>query len=142
VDDLDGRDEHRVEVRWQLAPRPVSLEGGTWARAHGRADLMVGAFSRVALKLEVEEGALLPPRGWISPAYGVRAPAPSLTCATVTRLPLRVLTVLRPVAPGAAAGVAPLVDASGAPAGVVVDGGGEICVADDHVRAGGAVERW
>jgi hypothetical protein len=142
VDDLDGRDEHRVEVRWQLAPRPVVLEGGPWARARGRADFLVGAFSRAALKLELEDGALLPPRGWISPAYGVRLPAPSLICATVTRLPLRVLTVLRPVTPDAAPGVEALVDATGAPVGVVLDGGREMRVADDHVRAGGAVERW
>jgi len=142
VDDLDGRDEHRVEVRWQLAPRPVVLEGGTWARARGPADFLVGAFSRAALKPELEDGALLPPRGWISPAYGVRLPAPSLIYATVTRLPLRVLTVLRPVTPDAAPGVEALVDATGAPVGVVLDGGGEMRIADDHVRAGGAVERW
>jgi hypothetical protein len=142
VDDLQGRAEHRIEVRWQLRPRPVSLEGLGWARAHGRADLLVGAFARAPLTLELNEGALLPPRGWVSPAYGVRVPAPALTFGTVTRLPLRVLTVIRPVALGTPPGVEPLLDATGAPDGIRLDGVRELRVADDHVSAGGALARW
>jgi hypothetical protein len=143
VDDLQARAEHRVEIRWQFAPLSVSLEGASWARARGRrGELLVGTFSAAALKLELDEGALLPPRGWVSPAYGVAVPAPALTCAEVTRLPLRVVTVLLPVTPGAVPDVAPLRDGDGALAGCRVTGRTEIEVSDHHVRVGDAVGRW
>jgi hypothetical protein len=61
---------------------------------------------------------------------------------TVTRLPLRVLTVLRAVPGGAPPGVEPVLDADGGPVSVRLDGKRDLCVAEDHVRAGDAVARW
>jgi hypothetical protein len=60
----------------------------------------------------------------------------------VTRLPLRVVTVLLPVTPGAVPDVAPLRDGDGALAGCRVTGRTEIEVSDHHVRVGDAVGRW
>ena len=48
------------------------------------------------LTVAVSRGELTPIRGWHSPDYGERQPAPVLTYSTVTRLPLRIVTLLLP----------------------------------------------
>jgi hypothetical protein len=131
VDDLLGRAQHRVEVRWQFAALPVGLEPAGWARARGaRGHLLVVPFAAAPLALAVDEGRLHPPGGWLSPAYGVRVPAPALTCATDARLPLRVVTLLLPVEAGGAPTVVPVRDAAGGIAAIRVVGRGEIGVGD------------
>jgi len=50
----------------------------------------------VPLKAEVHEGDVAPIQGWISPDYGQRRPAPVVTYSTVTRLPLRIVSLLLP----------------------------------------------
>ena len=56
------------------------------------------AFSAVDLSTEIKAGATNPLRGWISPNYGHRMSAPALTFTTTSTFPLRVVTVLYPVA--------------------------------------------
>jgi len=66
-------------------------------------------------------------RGWVSPVFGRRTPAPLLVYSSVTTLPLRVLTLLLPSSgPHAAVpAVSSVIDASGAPVGLVLEDAGE-----------------
>lgn len=102
VDDLDGAAEHRAEVRFQFAPLPVSIDSTGWARAQGPAGhgLLLRSFATVPLTLEVIEGKLDPIEGWVSPDYGQRRPAPAVVCAIVSRLPLRIVTLILPLEDG------------------------------------------
>lgn len=135
VDDLDGRTEHRVDLRFQFAPMPLTLDPALWARAvkTPTAGLFIHAFATVPLKATVLEGELDPRGGWLSADYGRHEPAPVLVYAAVAHLPLRIITVLiptdNPVAPPPS--VAPLTE-HGELLGVVVDGHREIrCVEAD-----------
>jgi hypothetical protein len=98
VDDLDGLDEHRVDLRFQFAPMEVRVDSDLWARARRRdgRGLLIRPFAALPLKTEVREGEVNPPQGWVSPDYGQRRPAPMIVYTTVTRLPLRVVTLLLP----------------------------------------------
>jgi len=98
MDDLEGAAEHRLELRFQFAPMPVTVDSALWARAAGPGGhgLLIRPFASVPLKAEVVEGELAPIRGWVSPNYGQRQPAPVLTYTTVTHLPLRIVTLLFP----------------------------------------------
>src|SRR5262249_25023642 len=98
VDDLDGKAEHSIDLRFQFAPMEVTLRADLWAqalgtRAHG---LLVRPVATVPLKGEILEGCLDPPRGWISPHYGQRRPAPMLVYSAVAMLPIRIVTLLWP----------------------------------------------
>src|SRR4029453_17993705 len=60
VDDLDGRAEHEIALRFQFAPIGVTLDPSLWARArdargHG---LLVRPFTSVSLKAELRTGEL------------------------------------------------------------------------------------
>jgi hypothetical protein len=98
VDDLDGSTEHRIDLRFQFAPMEVTLEADLSARARGPRGhgLLVRAMASVPLKGEILEGCLDPSRGWVSPHYGQRHPAPLLVYSAVATLPLRVVTLLWP----------------------------------------------
>jgi heparinase II/III-like protein len=99
VDDLDGSAEHRIDLRFQFAPMDVTLEADLWARARelrGQG-LLVRPFAAVPLKGEILEGCLAPPRGWISPHYGQRRPAPMLVYSAEAMLPFRIVTLLWPI---------------------------------------------
>jgi heparinase II/III-like protein len=129
VDDLDGRAEHRIDLRFQFAPMLLTLDPSLWVRAvrAPTAGLLVHAFATVPLKAAVLEGELDPRQGWVSADYGRHAPAPLLLYSAVARLPLRILTVLIPT--DAPAGPLPSVSAiteHGELRGVVLDGGREI----------------
>jgi hypothetical protein len=104
ADDLHGRRAHHVAVRFQFAPMRLSVEAGGWVRAVGPSGrgLLLNAFAAVPLAREVREGELRPPRGWVSPDYGARRPAPLLSLEATAALPLRVLTLLFPVDDAAA----------------------------------------
>jgi heparinase II/III-like protein len=125
VDDLDGRAEHAVELRFQFAPIEVTVGPDLWARARVSAGrgLLLKPFATASLKGDVHEGELAPIQGWISPDYGRRAPSPALTYSTVTRLPLRIVTLLLPTENVEAAppAVTLLRDDRGAPVGVALD---------------------
>jgi hypothetical protein len=109
VDDLNGKTEHRIDLRFQFAPMEMTLEADLWARARGPRGhgLLVRPFATVPFKAEIFEGCLDPPRGWISLNYGQRRPAPVLVYSTLAMLPFRIVTLLWPT--GDARGPAPLV---------------------------------
>lgn len=98
VDDLSGSDVHQVDVMFQFAPVPVSLGNDGWVRSggHGGRGLFLRAFSAAALRADVEQGGVDPIRGWVSPDYGLRVPAPQLTYTAVEKLPLRIVTLIVP----------------------------------------------
>src|SRR5262249_45623599 len=121
----------------------VTLDGDGAARAadpDGRC-LHVRAFSTVALKAELAEGELTPPRGWMSPDYGRREPAPLLVYTAVTRLPLRIVTLLAPSADDVRRAVTPLYARDGQATGVDLDGL-EIRLAEGALHVGRAEWRW
>lgn len=98
IDDLSGRAEHRVDLRYQFAPMPVEVEDHGWVRARGnRSALLVKAFSNVPLGTTIARGQLAPPAGWYSPNYGQKVPAPALSFGAVAGLPLRIVTLLYPL---------------------------------------------
>jgi len=109
VDDLDGSKEHRIDLRFQFAPMELTLEAELWARARGPRGhgLLIRPMATVPLKGEILEGGLEPSRGWTSPHYGQRRPAPVLVYSAVATLPFRIVTLLWPN--GDVRGPAPLV---------------------------------
>jgi hypothetical protein len=133
VDDLVGRGEHRVDLRFQFAPMPVALEPTQWVRAvrSPTAGLFVQAFSTAPLKAAVLEGELDPRQGWVSTGYGRQEPAPVLVYTMVARLPIRIITVLVPTEDPV--GPPPSVSAlseRGELLGVILDGQREIRLAE------------
>jgi hypothetical protein len=99
ADDLGGTGEHRVELRFQFAPLDVEVIGSNWARARSSSGrgLLLRSFGVSQLELGVHVGETNPPRGWVSPDYGQKVPAPMLIASAVLSLPVRLLTVLLPV---------------------------------------------
>ena len=134
VDDLDGRAEHRVDVRFQFAPMSIVLDTSLWARAvrSPAAGLFIHCFATVPLKSSLLEGEIDPHQGWLSPNYGTHESAPLLLYSAVARLPIRIITVLIPTdAPlGPLPPVSPLVE-RGELLGVVLDGDREVRCVDD-----------
>jgi hypothetical protein len=98
MDDLEGAGVRRAQLRFQFAPTKVALESGLWGRARGDRgqELLIRPFARAPLEASVHEGDVAPFRGWYSANYGQCRPAPILIYSAMTRLPLRVLTVLLP----------------------------------------------
>jgi hypothetical protein len=129
VDDVDGRAEHQVDIRFQFAPMPVRLDSTLWIRAvrAPTAGLFIHAFATVPLKATVLEGELDPRQGWLATDYGRHGPAPVLVYSAVARLPLRIITVLIPTDDpvGPPPSVSPLY-VRGELVGVVCDGHREI----------------
>jgi hypothetical protein len=129
VDDLDGRAEHRVDVRFQFAPMSVVLDTSPWARAFRSpgAGLLIHSLATVPLKSSLLEGEIDPRQGWLSTDYGVHEPAPLLLYSAVARLPIRIITVLIPTDDplGLLPPVSRLVE-RGELLGVVLDGGREL----------------
>jgi hypothetical protein len=98
VDDLEGRGEHRLDLRFQLAPMAVVLGADQWIRAGQSAGpgLLIRAFTTVPLNATIAEGEMDPLQGWVSTDYGVKTPAPLVTYSMVARLPVRIFTLLLP----------------------------------------------
>jgi hypothetical protein len=90
-DELDGEGEHRVDLRFQLAPLRAELVDG-WCRVRGNGGhgLLLHTFSEAPLASELSQG-------WVSPDYGRRVPAPLLTHSVTAALPLRLVTLLVPL---------------------------------------------
>jgi len=99
LDDLVGRTEHRLDLRFQLAPMPATLDSDQWVRAGepGETGLLMRAFASLPLETTIAQGHSEPLAGWVSSDYGVRGPAPSVVYSMVGRLPARILTLLLPV---------------------------------------------
>ena len=90
-DELEGEGEHRVDLRFQLAPLRAELVDG-WCQVRGNNGhgLLLHTFSEAPLATELR-------RGWVSPDYGRRVPAPLLTHSATAALPLRFVTLLVPL---------------------------------------------
>jgi heparinase II/III-like protein len=129
VDDLSGRGEHEVELRFQFAPLPVTVSPALWARARGAGGhgLLVHPFAAVPLKAEVLAGEPAPIQGWVSEDYGRRRAAPVLVYSTVARLPIRIATLLLPIedAGSEPPSMSMLVGEGPVPAGLSFHGDGE-----------------
>jgi uncharacterized heparinase superfamily protein len=154
ADDLDGAGEHEIELRFQFGALPLTIDSELWARATGPDGhgLLVRPFASVPLKGEIVEGQISPIGGWVSANYGRRQAAPALIYSTVTRLPLRILTLLWPVADASVEppDVRAFNGAGPGPDGLALDGGREhvsfenpgcpVCMASIERRAsaGGA----
>jgi hypothetical protein len=100
ADDLRGAGEHRVELRFQFAPLDVEVLEETWVRARSSSGrgLLMRSSGVSRLDLGVHRGETDPPRGWVSPNYGQKVPAPMVIFSAVVSLPVRLLTLLLPVA--------------------------------------------
>jgi hypothetical protein len=104
ADELLGSGLHDVELRFPFAPMPVEVGPGPWVRAHGTQGrgLLLRCFSETPLDPEIRCGETDPIQGWVASDYGRREPAPVVLYAATLRLPLRLLTLLLPVADVAA----------------------------------------
>lgn len=100
VDDLDGQDEHRVDLSFQFAPLDLIADVDPWVRARraGGRGLAVGAWSTVSLERSIVAGGMDPIRGWHSAEYGQREPAPHVAYSVTARCPLRIVSAIVPLA--------------------------------------------
>ena len=98
VDDLTGRAEHDLDLRFQFAPGRAELRGESWVAASAKRGegLWVGIFSAAALSVRLVEGESDPPQGWVSGHYGRRQPAPMAVWHSRAQLPARIVTLLMP----------------------------------------------
>ena len=98
VDDVMGASTHHVELTFQFAPIPVALGPEQWARGQmpSGATVWLSSFASVPMQPAIRAGERMPIRGWISPRYGQRVAAPTLTYSGDAALPWRALTVLIP----------------------------------------------
>jgi hypothetical protein len=136
VDDLEGATEHLVEIQFQFGPFEVRVNPELWAVVRGPKDdgLFLRSFARVPLKGEVHEGEVAPMRGWLSPEYGQRRPAPMLIYSAVARFPLRIVTLLLPTEnPSDSPPLVTPIDADGpTPVGLVFEKTQETVRFDEH----------
>jgi hypothetical protein len=136
VDDLAGLSAHHVEMAFQFAHIPVALGSQKWARARmaNGSTLWVAAFASSPLHPAIRSGELQPIRGWISPDYGRRQPAPMLTYSCDASLPWRAVTVLLPDREGGSTppAVRAIHDAGGFPVGLRFERSGEAVRIDEQ----------
>jgi hypothetical protein len=120
VDDVSGTAMHDVDVLWQFGDLDVAIDTDQWVRARHPAGhaLMVRTFALSSLGVDRVSGVTDPMRGWISDGYGKRRPAPLVTYHAAGVLPLRMATILLPLADGSA-GVPPSVETLPAPDGLL-----------------------
>jgi hypothetical protein len=121
VDDLEGDGEHTWELRWQLAPMPVSIEAHGWVRALGPDGhaLLLRVLTSGPSTLRLAAGDDADGGGFVSPAYGKRVAAPQLIASGRCPLPRRIVTILYPLADPE--GAPPEVDAL-LPDGLLLEG--------------------
>ena len=100
IDDVSGdAGPHDLEFTFQFAPVSVTLTSSHLAKATttSGATLWLMPFASVTLDSTIACGEEHPMRGWVSPDYGQRVPAPVVSySASTPSLPVRVLTVLYP----------------------------------------------
>jgi hypothetical protein len=91
-------------------------------------------FASASVRTTLRSGELLPIRGWISPDYGQRRPAPTLIYSSRVALPWRILTLLLPDAQGLSSppAVRLIYDADGLPSGLVFERSGESVRVDER----------
>ena len=126
IDDLQGAARHQIDINFQFAP-DVRIAAGLepWMRVetrHGHT-LWLLPMAPTPVETVISCGELDPPRGWVSPDYGQREPAPAVRFTADATLPWRSITLLVPVA-GASADPPAVIerrDATGRPSGVRFD---------------------
>lgn len=98
VDDLEGKAEHRIDLRFQFAPMTVKLcpDGWVLARSSTGRECRLLVSATAPLKTNLVMGEHKPIQGWISPDYGWRDPAPAVVYSAMSRLPLRMVTLIFP----------------------------------------------
>jgi uncharacterized heparinase superfamily protein len=101
VDDIYGKAEHTLDLRFQFAPEiSVSVDAdGNWVRARepDGGGLLLRTFARTKLDAQVYAGSLHPRAGWVSSDYGRMEPAALLRYSASTSLPFRIVTLMVPV---------------------------------------------
>src|SRR5262249_46371351 len=119
-----------------FAPIPVVPASNGWSRARMKngATLWIAAIATSALQTTLRSGEVEPIRGWISPDYGKRVPAPMLIYSCGAALPWRAMTVLVPDREGGAKPppVEAIRDDAGFPVGLNFDDSGEAVRIDEH----------
>jgi hypothetical protein len=105
LDDFRGQGEHRFDLLYHFAPRAeMEIRNGGSAclelvaragEASGRpAELFLALCATAPLEAEMICGREGPPQGWLSRAYGVKAPAPVLRAGFHSRAPAAALSFL------------------------------------------------
>ncbi len=119
IDDVVGSGAHELAVRFQFAPRIVAEVRGDWIRAAGEraAGLWLHVWSVTPVRLDIHEGLLDPIDGWVSPAYGVKVPAPAAVATTHCDERAQLLTIIVPEWPLSSA--PPLLEWTFEPSGAV-----------------------
>jgi hypothetical protein len=98
IDDLTGAGTHAAEWSFQFAPLPVVLVAGNAARADlpGGAACWMVPFASMPFCAALHTAETTPIRGWVSPDYGRRVPAPMLVYRARGPLPMQLVTVIYP----------------------------------------------
>jgi hypothetical protein len=99
VDDLVGRAEHQIEVRYQFSPRTLLRGPEPWFLAAGErgGGVWLSAHASAPVDPCIRAGCVDPIDGWVSTQYGQRRPAPNLAFRVSARLPVSIVTLLIPV---------------------------------------------
>jgi hypothetical protein len=128
IDDLEGREAHELDLRFQFGAAEATVEEGSRVRATagGRA-LVLCPVASGPLQVRVSRGRRDPLEGWWSPDYGQRRPASVVVYSARPRLPFRIVTLLLPVAEaaGPVPSFVPLWGARGELSGVALGSEGE-----------------
>lgn len=136
VDDLTGAARHQIDLTFQFGALAVSLGVHPWARAETRQGhvLWICPFPAAPVQPSLKYGETAPIRGWISPEYGDRQPAPMLIYTFAVALPWRIVTLLLPDRQGLASppAVRAIYDDTGRPAGLAFERPRRLVRFDDH----------
>ena len=138
IDDLTGAGTHAAEWSFQFAPLPVALVTGGIARADlpGRAACWILPLASMTVCAALHTAEMTPIRGWVSPDYGRRVPAPMLVYRARAPLPMRLVTVVYPNRrqPASVPAIHGIYDNHGRPRGVRVPAAQRIVHFDPRVR--------
>ncbi len=135
IDDLSGKQQHRIDLRFQFLPLEVELEDvRTTVWSTTGPGLYLVPFSSSPLQAELQQASEVPLAGWYAPEYGRRVPAPMVRYSVSAPLPLRIVTLLYPLPDRSAALPEVAVDCSddGRPGRVIVRDRIETIVIGDH----------
>jgi hypothetical protein len=125
VDDLAGAARHQIDLNFQCGAVDLTLGAHPWARAQtaGGPVLWICPFPAAPVQPALKCGETSPIRGWISPEFGRKTPAPMLIYSFAVALPWRIVTLLLPDRQGMTTppAVRAIYDDAGQPAGIAFD---------------------
>ena len=102
MDWLRGTGEHSFEQLWHLpADCHVSIEAGQAQLTISHKQFIITPLGIPKVETRVHKGEKRPMQGWVSPHYGQIEPAPAISFAGRSHLPVRLATALHlaPVLP-------------------------------------------